>query len=91
MQTPFRNSLMASGALPAGRQAVVKIGRRKTKKKTPSGKSQTVSILSMVPEAGLEPARCCHRQILSLVRLPFRHSGMQELYGSSALIKFILP
>lgn len=29
----------------------------------------------MVPEAGLEPARCCHRQILSLVRLPFRHAG----------------
>ena len=31
--------------------------------------------ISLVPEAGLEPARCCHRQILSLVRLPFRHSG----------------
>lgn len=37
MQTPFRNSLMASGALPAGRQAVVKIGRRKTKKKDTIG------------------------------------------------------
>ena len=22
---------------------------------------------------GLEPTRCCHRQILSLLRLPFRH------------------
>ena len=30
----------------------------------------------LVPEAGLEPARCRHRQILSLVRLPFRHSGI---------------
>ena len=24
----------------------------------------------LVPEAGIEPARCCHRQILSLLRLP---------------------
>ena len=23
---------------------------------------------------GLEPTRCCHRQILSLMRLPFRHT-----------------
>ncbi len=30
----------------------------------------------LVPEVGLEPTRCCHRQILSLVRLPFRHSGL---------------
>ena len=29
----------------------------------------------MVPEAGLEPAQYRYRQILSLVRLPFRHSG----------------
>jgi hypothetical protein len=32
---------------------------------------------SDVPGAGVEPARCCHRQILSLVRLPFRHPGMK--------------
>ena len=25
-------------------------------------------------EMGLEPTRCCQRQILSLMRLPFRHS-----------------
>ena len=24
----------------------------------------------MMPKAGLEPARCCQRQILSLLRLP---------------------
>ena len=33
----------------------------------------------MVPEEGLEPPRCCHRQILSLLRLPFRHSGTSEV------------
>lgn len=35
------------------------------------GRSSTL----VVPEEGLEPTRCFHRQILSLVRLPFRHSG----------------
>ena len=29
-----------------------------------------------MPVAGLEPARCCQQQILSLPRLPFRHTGM---------------
>ena len=29
----------------------------------------------LVPKVGLEPTRCRHRQILSLVRLPFRHFG----------------
>ena len=29
----------------------------------------------VVPAAGLEPARGCPRQILSLMRLPFRHAG----------------
>lgn len=29
-----------------------------------------------VPAAGLEPARGCPRQILSLMRLPFRHAGI---------------
>ena len=28
---------------------------------------------------GLEPIRCCHQQILSLPRLPFRHAGIQTL------------
>ena len=30
----------------------------------------------MVPEVGLEPTRPCGHQILSLARLPFRHSGL---------------
>ena len=30
----------------------------------------------LMPAMGLEPIRCCHRQILSLVRLPFRHAGL---------------
>ncbi len=34
----------------------------------------------MLQEMGLEPTRCCHRQILSLLRLPFRHS-CQLLYS----------
>ena len=29
----------------------------------------------LLPVAGLEPARGCPRQILSLMRLPFRHTG----------------
>src|SRR5574344_869711 len=29
----------------------------------------------MVPEMGIEPIWCYHHQILSLARLPFRHSG----------------
>jgi hypothetical protein len=40
---------------------------------------QIVKAFLLVPEAGLEPARCCHRQILSLVRLPFRHSGISVI------------
>lgn len=31
---------------------------------------------SLVPETGVEPVRCCHRGILSPLRLPFRHSGV---------------
>ena len=29
-----------------------------------------------MPAAGLEPARGCPQQILSLPRLPFRHAGV---------------
>ncbi len=32
-------------------------------------------VFKLVPGGGLEPPRCCHRQILSLLRLPFRHPG----------------
>ena len=30
----------------------------------------------LMPVVGLEPTRCCHQQILSLPRLPFRHAGV---------------
>jgi hypothetical protein len=36
--------------------------------------------LSLVPEEGLEPTRCCHHWILSPARLPFRHSGLGRDY-----------
>lgn len=36
---------------------------------------------------GLEPIRCCHRQILSLVRLPFRHAGLPMVTVNSATLK----
>ena len=41
--------------------------------------------LPRMPAAGLEPARGCPRQILSLMRLPFRHAGtsMQRSYCST--------
>lgn len=34
-----------------------------------------------MPAMGLEPIRCCHRQILSLVRLPFRHAGLLIIFS----------
>ena len=39
-------------------------------------KAPVHGLFLLVPEKGIEPPRCCHRQILSLLRLPFRHSGM---------------
>ena len=35
----------------------------------------TQGFSNVVPQAGLEPARPCRQQILSLPRLPFRHWG----------------
>ncbi len=32
---------------------------------------------------GLEPIRCCHQQILSLPRLPFRHAGIRSFTEQS--------
>lgn len=49
-------------------------------KKTPTIKLPMKSYFLVVPEAGLEPARSCPRQILSLMRLPFRHSGALMTY-----------
>jgi hypothetical protein len=34
------------------------------------------SCCELVPLAGLEPARCCHQQILSLPRLPIPPQGL---------------
>ena len=47
-------------------------------------------VLSMVPKAGLEPARSCLRQILSLLRLPFRHSGAPLTVESISLQRLIV-
>src|SRR5690606_16735139 len=33
---------------------------------------------NVVPGAGIEPARCCHRQILSLLRLPISPPGQRD-------------
>ena len=44
--------------------------RNRSNKKTPAPNDASVTILTMVSEAGFEPARCCHRWILSPVRLP---------------------
>lgn len=49
-------------------------------KKAPPVKLPMESYFLVVPEAGLEPARSCPRQILSLMRLPFRHSGALMTY-----------
>ncbi len=35
-----------------------------------------------MPVAGLEPARGCPQQILSLPRLPFRHAGLIQLLNN---------
>ena len=41
-----------------------------------SSLSNAVRTLAMVPVVGLEPTRPRGQQILSLHRLPFRHTGM---------------
>ena len=39
-----------------------------------------------MPAAGLEPARGCPRQILSLMRLPFRHAGITVIANNKSYI-----
>ena len=39
-----------------------------------------------MPAAGLEPALCHHKQILSLPRLPFRHAGFHNNDDSTILL-----
>ena len=48
---------------------------------------------SCMPMMGLEPIRCCHRQILSLVRLPFRHPRTERylLYHSGWKLSIVFP
>ena len=44
---------------------------------------------NLVPGAGIEPARCCHRQILSLLRLPVSPPGQEvrSLSGAEAVLQ----
>ncbi len=43
----------------------------------------TASIHRMVPVVGLEPTRPCGQQILSLSRLPFRHTGNMNIIAQA--------
>ena len=47
------------------------IGQKKSAQKNLPSKTQKV----LVRPTGLEPVLCHHKQILSLLRLPFRHAG----------------
>ena len=38
-----------------------------------------IPLIHLLPAAGLEPARGCPQQILSLHRLPFRHAGLSTM------------
>ena len=41
----------------------------------------------LVPVVGLEPTRCCHRQILSLVRLPIpSHRRHRPIYYTKPIL-----
>ena len=40
---------------------------------------ERIAIIKVVPEEGLEPSHTHVRQILSLLRLPFRHSGREQM------------
>ncbi len=41
-------------------------------------KRDNINVISLMPAAGLEPARGHPQQILSLPRLPFRHAGIRH-------------
>lgn len=43
-----------------------------------------------MPAAGLEPARSYPRQILSLMRLPFRHAGVLQYLCNGTILSFPL-
>ena len=44
----------------------------------------------MVPGAGLEPAQCFHRRILSPLRLPIPPPGQGVLLRASILVYYVL-
>ena len=44
-------------------------------------------LIHLLPAAGLEPARGCPQQILSLHRLPFRHAGLSTMLEYHAFQK----
>ena len=49
------------------------------------GKEYPFLNLKLVPKVGLEPTRHHWRQILSLVRLPFRHFGNREMFRGASI------
>ena len=51
--------------------------RRADKEKGPAAKSRK-PLKNLVPEGGVEPPRVLPRRILSPLRLPFRHSGVEH-------------
>jgi hypothetical protein len=55
-----------------------------SEKKKPTG-SPMGPCLILVPEAGVEPARCCHRGILSPVRLPIPPPGHDNIFAKPSL------
>ena len=66
-------------AIPGERDASsVGLRKRCAAKRKPQISDWKPEVFYM-PAVGLEPTRCCHQQILSLPRLPFRHAGIQTL------------
>lgn len=73
------------------RKENVKTGQQVIKseqnKKVPNPlKNKALRLFRVMRMAGLEPARCHHRQILSLLRLPFRHIRMLYHYSIYVIV-----
>ena len=49
-------------------------------------KAPLSGLFSNMQEMGLEPTHCCQRQILSLMRLPFRHSCLFTISGCPPIL-----
>ena len=52
---------------------------------TPAG-SNRVTFIRMVPEVGFEPTRSYLQWILNPPRLPFRHSGIDEVLQNAITV-----